>query len=84
VGLKALLEILPKLLELMPGIVKFLKYIPILMVLGGIGYGAYYWTQNYRDPYKCFNNEIYEQVRVDSDVYVFKGGFCITGQDKSD
>lgn len=82
--MKALLEILPKLLELMPGIVKFLKYIPILMVLGGVGYGVYYATQNYRDPYKCFNNEIYEQVRVDSDVYVFKGGFCITGQDKSD
>jgi hypothetical protein len=81
---KALLEILPKLLELMPGIVKFLKYIPILMVLAGIGYGAYYWTQNYRDPYKCFNNEVYEQLRVDSDVYVFKGGYCITGQNKND
>jgi hypothetical protein len=84
VGLKALLEILPKLLELMPGIVKFLKYIPIIMVLAGIGYGVYYWTQNYRDPYKCFNNEVYEQLRVDSDVYVFKGGYCITGQDKND
>lgn len=82
--MKALLEILPKLLELMPGIVKFLKYIPILMVLAGIGYGAYYWTQNYRDPYKCFNNEVYEQLRVDSDVYVFKGGYCITGQNKND
>ncbi len=82
--MKALLEILPKLLELMPGIVKFLKYIPILMVLFGIGYGVYYWTQNYRDPYKCFDNQIYQQVRVDSDVYEFKGGFCITGQDKSD
>jgi hypothetical protein len=84
VGLKALLEILPKLLELMPGIVKFLKYIPILMILGGIGYGAYYATQNYRDPYKCFNNEVYEQLRVDSDVYVFKGGYCITGEEKKD
>jgi hypothetical protein len=83
-GLKALLEILPKLLELMPGIVKFLKYIPILMVLAGIGYGVYYATQNYRDPYKCFNNEVYEQLRVDSDVYVFKGGYCITGAEKKD
>ena len=54
------------------------------MVLAGIGYGAYYWTQNYRDPYKCFNNEIYEQLRVDSDVYVFKGGYCITGQENKD
>jgi hypothetical protein len=84
VGLKSLLEILPKLLDLMPGIVKFLKYIPILMILGGIGYGVYYATQNYRDPYKCFNNEVYEQLRVDSDVYVFKGGYCITGQNKND
>jgi hypothetical protein len=84
VGLKALLELLPKLLELMPGIVKFLKYIPILMILGGIGYGAMYWSQNYKDPYKCFNNEVYEQLRVDSDVYVFKGGYCITGEEKKD
>ena len=83
-GLKALLDILPKLLELMPEIVKFLKYIPILMVLAGIGYGVYYATQNYRDPYKCFNNEVYEQLRVDSDVYVFKGGYCITGEEKKD
>ena len=82
--MKSLLEILPKLLDLMPGIVKFLKYIPILMILGGIGYGVYYATQNYRDPYKCFNNEVYEQLRVDSDVYVFKGGYCITGQNKND
>jgi hypothetical protein len=54
------------------------------MILGGIGYGAYYATQNYKDPYKCFNNEVYEQLRVDSDVYVFKGGYCITGEEKKD
>jgi hypothetical protein len=65
-------------------IVKFLKYIPILMILGGIGYGIMYWSQNYKDPYKCFNNEVYEQLRVDSDVYVFKGGYCITGEEKKD
>ena len=75
--MKALLEILPKLLELMPEIVKFLKYIPILMVLAGIGYGVYYATQNYRDPYKCFNNEIYERMSVESTVYQFKGGYCV-------
>ena len=54
------------------------------MILGGIGYGAMYWSQNYKDPYKCFNNEVYEQLRVDSDVYVFKGGYCITGEEKKD
>jgi hypothetical protein len=80
--MKDLLNILPKILELMPGIVQFLKYIPILMVLAGIGYGAFYWSQNYKDPYKCVNNEIYEQVRVDSNVYEFKGGYCVDGDVK--
>jgi hypothetical protein len=80
--MKNLLDILPKLLELMPGIVKFLKYIPILMILAGVGYGVFYWSQNYRDPYKCVNNEIYEQVRVDSNVYQFKGGYCVDGDVK--
>jgi hypothetical protein len=77
--MKNLLDILPKLLELMPGIVQFLKYIPILMVLAGIGYGAFYWSQNYKDPFKCVDNQIYEQVRVDSNVYEFKGGYCVDG-----
>jgi hypothetical protein len=80
--MKNLLDILPKLLELMPGIVQFLKYIPILMILAGIGYGAFYWSQNYKDPYKCVNNEIYEQVRMDSNVYQFKGGYCVDGDVK--
>ena len=56
--MKQLLEILPKLLGMMPEIVKFLKYIPILMILFGIGYGAYYVMQNYKDPYKCYNNHL--------------------------
>ena len=80
--MKQLLELLPKLLGMMPEIVKFLKYFPILMVLGGIGYGIFYWSQNYRDPYKCVDNQIYEQVRVDSNVYEFKGGFCVDGNVK--
>jgi hypothetical protein len=78
--MKELLNLLPKLLEMMPGIVKFLKYIPILMVLAGVGYGVFYWSQNYRDPFKCVNNEIYEQVRMDSNVYQFKGGYCVEGE----
>ena len=80
--MKELLNLLPKLLEMMPGIVKFLKYIPILMVLAGIGYGVFYWSQNYRDPFKCVDNQIYEQVRVDSNVYEFKGGYCVDGKDE--
>ena len=80
--MKDLLKLLPQLLGMMPGIVKFLKYIPILMILAGVGYGAIYWTTNYKDPYKCVDNELYEQVRVDSNVYKFKGGYCVDGGKK--
>jgi hypothetical protein len=80
--MKDLLKFLPQILEMMPGIVKYLKYIPILMVLAGIGYGIFFWSQNYRDPFKCVDNQIYEQVRVDSNVYEFKGGYCVEGKDK--
>ena len=80
--MKDLLKFLPQFLEMMPGIVKYLKYIPILMVLAGIGYGIFSWSQNYRDPFKCVDNQIYEQVRVDSNVYEFKGGYCVEGKDK--
>jgi hypothetical protein len=52
------------------------------MVLGGIGYGAFYWSQNYKDPFKCVDNQIYEQVRVDSNVYQFVGGYCVEGADE--
>jgi hypothetical protein len=52
------------------------------MVLAGIGYGIFYWSQNYRDPFKCVDNQIYEQVRVDSNVYEFKGGYCVEGNDE--
>jgi len=76
--MKQLLEILPKLLGMMPEIVKYLKYIPIIMILAGVGYGIYYATINFKDPYKCHENEIYEQVNMFSGVYKFKGGYCIS------
>ena len=79
--MKDLLKLLQQLLGLMPNIVKYLKYIPIIMVLAGIGYGVFYWTQNYKDPYICVNNQVFEQLRVDSDVYVFKGGTCVDAKD---
>ena len=79
--MKQLLEMLPKILGMMPEIVKFLKYIPILMVLTGIGYGAYYAMQNYKDPYKCFNNQLFKQKSIDSNVYVFVGDTCISGDE---
>lgn len=80
--MKDLLKNLPQILEILPGIVKHLKYIPILMVLSGIGYGAYMYLSNYKDPYKCFNNEIYERISIDSSVYKFKGGYCVTLDEK--
>jgi hypothetical protein len=53
------------------------------MILGGIGYGAYYVMQNYRDPYKCFNNQLFKQKSIDSNVYIFIGETCIDGNEKS-
>ena len=79
--MKELLEKLPQILGMMPQIVAFLKYIPILMILGGIGYAAYYYAQNHKDPYICVNNHVFEQLRIDSDIYVFKGGTCVDSKD---
>jgi hypothetical protein len=79
--MKDLLRLLPQILENMPAIVKYLKYIPILMLLAGIGYGVSYYMQNHKDPYKCVNNHVFEQIRLDSDVYLFKGGTCIDAKD---
>ena len=79
--MKELLKNLPQLLAALPEIVKYLKYIPILMILAGLGYGIVYFVQNRKDPYKCVNNHVFEQLRIDSDVYVFKGGTCIDSKD---
>lgn len=79
--MKELLKNLPQILSAMPELVKYLKYIPILMILVGIGYGIVYLVQNRKDPYKCVNNHVFEQLRIDSDVYVFKGGTCIDSKD---
>jgi hypothetical protein len=77
--MKDLLEILPKILGFLPEVIKYLKYIPIIMVLGGIGYGVYYFMQNAKDPYKCYNNQLFEQKSVLSNVYIFIGETCIEG-----
>ena len=77
--MKDLLEILPKILGFLPEVIKYLKYIPIIMVLGGIGYGVYYVMQNAKDPYKCYNNQLFEQKSVLSNVYIFIGETCIEG-----
>ena len=81
--MKQLLEILPKLLGMMPEVVKYIKYIPIIVILAGLGYGAFYFTQNYRDPYKCYNNQLFKQKSIDSNVYIFMGDPCIDGNEKT-
>ena len=80
--MKQLLEILPKLLGMMPELIKYIKYIPILMILAGIGYGIYYGMQNYKDPYLCYNNQLYAQKSIDSNVYIFVGDTCVSGNEK--
>ncbi len=79
--MKQLLEMLPKILGMMPEIVKYIKYFPILMIMGGIGYGVYYVAQNYKDPYKCYNNQLFQQKSIDSNVYVFVGDVCVSGNE---
>ncbi len=79
--MKQLLEMLPKILGMMPEIVKYIKYFPILMIMGGIGYGVYYVAQNYKDPYKCHNNQLFQQKSIDSNVYVFVGDVCVSGNE---
>ncbi len=82
--MKELLKNLPQILGAMPEIVKYLKYFPILMVLAGIGYGVFYYMENHKDPYICVNNHVFEQIRIDSDIYVFKGGTCVSAKDLKD
>jgi hypothetical protein len=79
--MKDLLRNLPQILGALPEIVKYLKYIPILMLLGGIGYGVFYYMENHRDPFICVNNQVFEQLRLDSDVYVFRGETCVDAKD---
>jgi hypothetical protein len=78
--MKDLLKFLPQILSALPELSKYIKIIPILLVLAGLGYGAFYYFTNYKDPYKCVNNQVFEQIRVDSNVYVFKGDTCIDGK----
>jgi hypothetical protein len=79
--MKELLKNLPQILGALPEIVKYLKYIPVLMVLAGIGYGIFYYMENHRDPFICVNNQVFEQLRLDSNVYVFRGETCVDAKD---
>jgi hypothetical protein len=73
--LQKLLQNLPQILQTLPSIV---KYLPILLIIGAILFGLYFAASKYKDPYRCYDNEIYEQISVTSNVYKFKGGYCIS------
>lgn len=73
--LQKLLQNLPQILQVLPSII---KYLPILLIVGIICVGGYFLMINYKDPYMCYDNEIYEQISVTSNVYKFKGGYCIS------
>lgn len=77
--MKDLFKFIPQILQYLPQVIKYLKYIPILLVLAAIAYVGYYLSENYRDPYMCHEGEIYERLSVDSNVYKFVGGNCVSG-----
>jgi hypothetical protein len=55
----------------------FGRMLPWLILIAALGGAGYYAVLNYKDPYKCVNNEIYELIKWDSNVYKFKGGYCV-------
>lgn len=71
--LQNLFQNLPKILEILPSII---KYLPWLMLIFGVGYGAYLLYNDFPPLYVCYNNEIYE-LQLGSKVYTYKGGNCI-------
>ena len=83
--MKELLKVLPLILSNFGIVVRLLKMLPMILlglsVVGAIGYGVYYYITNSTDPYKCFNGEIYEKMTFDSNVYQFKGGYCVNLKD---
>ena len=81
--MKDFLKNLPQLIEIAKNIIPILKFVPILMVLAALGYAGYLYFQKaeaHGDPFVCYEGEIYERIRFDSDVYEFRGGYCVNGK----
>ena len=51
------------------------------MLMAGIGYGIYYAALHYKDPFVCYNNQLYKQKSWDSNVYIFIGDVCVSGNE---
>ncbi len=75
--LENLQKILPLVLQVFQSLGAFGKMLPWLMLIAALGGAGYFLFLNYKDPFKCVDNEIYEQIRWDSNVYKFKGGYCV-------
>jgi hypothetical protein len=75
--MKELLKFLPQILQALPEVIKYIKYIPLLLLIGGVGYGGYMFFSNMKDPYKCYNNQLFEQKSILSNVYIFNGETCV-------
>lgn len=69
----SLINNLPKIFELLPQII---KYVPLILIIAGLGYAAYIFYIDFPPLYVCYDNQIYE-LQFGSKVYVFKGGYCI-------
>ena len=85
--MKDLLKMLPKILDFinkLKQLAVIIKYIPMLLLGGAICFGLYYvYVVIGFDSYACVNNEIYKKISAESDVYVYKGGYCFTIEKKS-
>lgn len=73
--IQKVLQNLPQILQTLPAVA---KYLPTLLIVGAVLACLYFVASKYKDPYMCHDNEIYEQISVTSNVYKFKGGYCIS------
>lgn len=71
--LSNLLQNLPKILEVLPLVI---KWVPIILLLIGLGFVAYKFYTDAPPIYICYNNQMYE-LKWLSKVYVFKGDTCV-------
>ena len=86
--MKNFLKNLPQILNILPQISKYipmlLTTVTVLAFLAGVGFVVYYYvTTVYKDPFRCFEGEIYQRITDDSNVYVYKGGACIETRNPS-
>jgi hypothetical protein len=70
-----ILQNLPQILSVLPQII---KWVPILVILAGLGYGGYLVLERMPPLYVCAGNQTWEW-KFGSNVYTFVGETCIDG-----